>query len=335
MTTASLDSLSIYQWGMEATPGTSVPATSKIIVPRIDFAQTGEPYRPQYAKGLVQRYRGDDFLTNQFITFTVPEFPVSYEQLPHWLSMGVQNVTAPTGAGPYTYPFVRDPVAKPLPKTWTIERRNRDGTTNYDMEFPYCFLTSIRISAAQNAPVMVAFTGVCRPPTVAAITAALSFPEIESPPFALTTASIDDAWADLGDTPLSGIVVGWSFEFQTGWYPFFAADGRTDLSFSRVELDANRVNINASIRILAEASGRWQLERTAAQARTLRAIRLGAAGSSGRSIEIDFLGKHTNSDLVGLEVVEDRNEINLAFNEDTDDTNLLAITVINNVATMV
>lgn len=331
---ASLDSLSFYQWGLEATPGTSVPATSKIVVPRIDFTPVGDPYRPQFAKGLVLRNRGEEFDIGGHVAFQVPEFPVNYEQLQNWLSMLIVNTSAPVGSNPAVWTYTRDPAARPAIKTFTIERRINDGTTQYDLEFPYCVVTRMRINAAMNAPLMMELEGFCRPPAVAAITSSLSMPEPEMIPFATTKAYIDSAWGSLGGTLLSGIVVGWNFEFNGGWYPFYPADARSDKSFTREELNANLVTIASQIRVLAEPSGRWQTERTAAAAQSLRAVRLQATGSSSRDLKINFLGKHTVRDIYTPENADDRNEITLDLVESTDDTNLLSIVLANQVTTM-
>ncbi len=333
---ASLDSLTYYQWGKETTPGTSVAATSKILVPRINFAPVGNPYRPQYAKGIVLRNRGNEIDVGGHVAFSVPAFPVNYEQLPNWLSMGIVNTTAPTGSGPYVYTYTRNPLARPTVKTWTIERRVNDGTTQYDLEFSYCVITKIKLTAAANSPLMVEFEGFCRPPAVAAITSSLVLPTTaEQIVFADTKGYINSTWATLGNTILSGILVGWTVEINTGWYPFYPADARTDKSFTREELNANNVTIAAQLRILAEMSGQWQTERTAAAAQTLRAVRLQAVGSSSRDLKVDFLAKHANRDIYTPESADDRNEITLDFVESTDDTNAFSIVVTNNISSMI
>jgi hypothetical protein len=331
---ASLDSLTFYQWGKEVTPGTSVVATHKIAVPRINFNPVGDPYRPQFAKGLVLRNRGNEFDIGGHVQFQVPSFPITYEQAANWFAMGICTPVI-TGTDPYTYVNTRDPAARPAITTFTIERRINDGSAQYDLEFSYCVITKIRIVAAMNAPLMAELEGFCRPPAVSAVTAAQSLPDpLEALPFATTKAFIDSAWDDLGTTRLAGTVVGWTWEFNTGWYPFYPADARSDKSFTRHEINGNQVTISSQIRILAEASGQWQTERTAASAQTLRAVRLQATGSDSRDLKIDYLGKHSARDIYTPEQADDRNEITLDFVESTDDTNFLETTLVNGVATL-
>lgn len=329
--------LTQYQWGLEsfAAKGTAVPATSKMAVPMINFSEAGEVYRPQLAKGLVIRNRGEETVLFRHTEFEIPDVPVSLEHLVNFLAMAIVGQVTPTGGpAPYTWVFTRDITAKNLPDTFTIERRLSDGAAFIDNEWAYCFLTSIEISGEQNAPLLLTANGVARRIQTSTFTAALAMDEPTILAFQQVEIWIDDTWATLGTSKISGNVVGFTFAFNTGFVPLWTAEGRTDKDFIADEINSDEVQISAQIRLLVESGASdFAAEKAAAVAQTLRAVRIKAT-SGTYSIQIDFLAKHNLPDIQTVEAENGLNVVELDMVEATDDTNLLRITVVNDVATL-
>lgn len=326
--------LTQYQWGLESVKGTAVPATSKMAVPIINFEEAGEVYRPQLAKGIVLRNRGEEMVAFRHTEFEIPEAPVSLEHLIHYLAMAIVGGVTPTGTGPYVWVFTRDITAKDLPDTFTIERRLSDGAAYVDNEWAYCFLTALEIAGGQNEPLLLTANGVARRIQTSTFTAALALDEPTILAFQQVEIWIDSTWATLGTTKISGNVIGFTFAFNTGFVPLWTADGRADLDFIADEINSDEVQISAQIRLLVESgASAFATEKAAAVAQTLRAVRIKAT-SGTYSIQIDFLAKHNLPDIQAVEIDNGLNVVNLDLVEATDDTNLLSVTVTNDVATM-
>lgn len=324
--------LRLFQMGKEATRGTAVPATSKAAVPIIDFEPIDVIYRPRLARGLVVRNTGFETPVQRGSKFAIPDCPVNYEQLQNWLSMAITGIAAPTGAGPYVWLFVRNPAADPVPSSWTLERRLTDGATPKDNEWAYCLATKIGFSGKDGEALMFNLDGFARRVQASTLTAALSMPSIEIPPFALSKMFIDATWAGLGGTQVATQVLAWSLEFTTGLKPIFTADARADMDFQAYVFDSADVQI--AFKATCLVAGQYDLEKTAAEAMTLRAVRLQADGTSGRQLQIDFLAKHTLGSVFKVGEQNGQDIVEFDMQEATDGTNLMQVKLTNNVATL-
>ena len=324
--------LRLFQMGKEATRGTAVPATSKCAVENIDFEPEDTIYRPRLARGLIVRNSGGDTVVMRGTKWTIPDCPVSYEQLQNWLSMSVVGVSAPTGAGPYVWTYTRNPAAEPAPISWTLERRLTDGSTPKDNEWTYCLASKIAIKAAREEALKFSVEGFARRIQSSTLTAAMSMPTIEVPPHALSRIYVDSTWAALGTTNVAGQLLNWEVEFTTGLKPIFTADNRSDLDFQSYVIDSADVQIRARLQMLVAAQ--YDTEKTAAEAGTLRAIRLQADGTSGRQLQIDFLARHSRGSVFKVGEEQGQDIVEMELEEATDGTNLISFKLTNNVATM-
>lgn len=313
--------LDVVQWAREATKGTDLAATSKMLAEVFTTTPASEMARPPVMRGLMQRNRGFETAVKRWSNWHA-EGPASYEQLQNWLCM-IENVSAGTGTSPTVWTHTVNSAAVPGPAAFTFERSVTDGTTPIVHAWHYGMLQALELSGADGELLRFAADGFARRvQTGESLTAALSLPTPELPPAPLVTLFIDSTWAGLGGTQVSTQVLGWSHKFNTGVKPIWTMDGRTDLDYTTHVVDAGDRSIEASITCLLGAQ--YATERAAAEAGTLRAVRIQVDGSSGRQLQIDFLAKYETPELFDLGADQDgQHTVVLNLVESTDGTNLL------------
>jgi len=330
--------LTLHQWGLEtnATHGTAVAATSKIAVADVVWTPIDEMYRPNLARGLILPHSGQETPVRRGSTFKVTDQPVVFDQLQHWCAMAIAgNVSGVlTGGDHYLYTFTRNPAADPDPDSFTFERRLSDGTNFVDLEWRYCMLSMLGFSFEQGQALKFSAEGFARRVQSSTLTASLPFPStnianIQAAPGG--TLSIDSTWATIGTTLISGQVRSAKFNFKTGLKPVILIDGRTDLDFSQHVVDGNEVGMTLDIEVLL-TKAQFDAQKTAAEAGTLRAVRLELAQESTRNIQIDGLFKFEAASF--FEVGDADGQVAGTFKlvESTDGTNLLRIKVNNTAA---
>ncbi len=261
----------------------------------------------------------------------MPSHPACYEQLPFWLRAAIQGgVTASGGGAPYTWTFVRTGLAAPALKAATLERRDSDFTNHVDHEFAYCMPQSIKLSGAQDGEVMLQVNGVGNRREASTLTSALAAPTPVHIPFARSRVYLNDSWATLGNTLLTGKVISWEWTFFTGVRLLRTADNNSDLDHDIDVIDGNEVGAEIVIRVLADKT-LFDAELAIAEAQTLRAVRIKMDGASSRAVTIDTLAKHVAGSLPMLvDEVAGQRVYEIRLQEATDDTNFLQAVVVNN-----
>lgn len=319
----------IFQTGLEAdaTPGTAVAATSKAAVSDIVFKPTDRFHRPKLAKGLATSNPGDEVVVVRGTEFTIPETELIYDQHHIWLAMSVLGDVAASGADPYIWTFVRNILADPDINTRTLERRLSDGTNNIDNEWAYAFLSEIRWIYEANSALRWSAKGFARRVQASTLTAGQSFPAVmEIPPSPLVTVTIDSTWANLGVTAIAGQVTHAEVTFTTGYEPKATFDGRSDLDYTTNLLNAANVGLDVTIRMLVQAnSGQFATEKTAAEAGTLRAIRLDVVGTQSRNFRLNMLLKHDPASLQTIGSEDGQDMIEMKLVNATDGTNQFSV----------
>ena len=327
----TLEQLRVFQWGKEVTRGTAVAATSKIAVENIEFEPEDVLARPKLAKGLLHRNPGSETVITRGSRFRIPETPVVYDQLQHLLSMAVKGGVAATGADPYTWTFARSLTADPAPDSWTLERRLNDGSSQKDNEWAYALLSELRFIYQVDQPLRFSAAGFARRVQASTLTAALALPTIEIPPTPLAKIWIDSTWANLGTTQITGQVLRAEVTFRTGLKPIMTLDGRSDLDFTSYILDASEVGVDAEITMLV--AGQYDTEKTAAEAATLRAVRLEILGTQSRELELDMLLKHERGSLFSVGQQDGQDIVVMKFEDSDDGTNLFSAKAVNKINT--
>lgn len=323
------EGLTAFQWAREATLGTDLATTSKMHAESLKLTSMDEYARPPIVRGLMQRNRGFETPVKRWTEWAA-EGPLSFEQAQNWFSGAIVSVAAPTGVGPYTWAHVRNPAAAPTLAGFTIERRETDGATPIDHAIHYAMVRKLTLSGADGELVRFAAEGFGRRVQTETLTAAITLPTPEYEPMALSKVFIDSTWANLGVTQVASQILGWSVEIISGAAPIWTVDARSDLDYTLHVINSREVAINARLVLLLGAQ--FSTEKTAAEAGTLRAVRLQFSGTGSRDLQLDFLAKHDRASLLELGEQDGQRIVEMSLQESTDGTNLLRATLINNVA---
>lgn len=321
----------LYQIGVQSTFDTAVAATAKLLVPRIDIEQTDQLGRPQWAKGLAVRNRGNEHPVTRGTRVTIPAFAVPLEQLPHWLGMAIVSGVSATG-DPDSYTYTRDITAAPGVTMATLERRLTEFTNHIDEEWPNFVLTELTLSGAQGQDIMLAASGFAAARAASTLTASLSAPATpEVMPHALSEVYLDTSWANAGNTQLTGKVLSWALSITTGAVGIPTADGRAGLDYGALVYDANQIGHRFTARLLQDKT-LYQAEQTAAKAGTLRCVRVAYDGTSTLAWNIDALVKHENAEIAPVDESDGQVVYDVTMVDATDETNSLeAVAVTDNV----
>lgn len=323
--------LRVFQWGEEAASGTAVAATSKMAVRDIEFDPIDAPERPPLARGLLTRHPGSETIVIRGTRFRVAETEVVYDDQHIWASIGIKGGVVATGTNPYTWTTARSLTADPAIKTRTVERRITDGTTPTDNEWAYCHLSKMRWIYRRGQTLKFAAEGVGRRIQGSTLTAAQAMPTTEHPVSPLVTAYIDTTWAGIGGTQVLAQVLGADITFHTGLTPLDTFDGRTDLDFTTVVLDADQVGLDVELALRVGAQ--FATEKTAAEAQSLRAVRFKVLGTSSKELTLDMLLKHEPGSIQKIGEQDGQDIVVVKLTDATDGTNLFQHKVVNAAAT--
>lgn len=325
----SIYGLRLYQWGKESARGTAVAATSKIATEDIDFQPLDAFDRPKLAKGLLHRNPGSEVVVGRGSSWKATESIVVPSQQQHWLSMGMGTVT-PGGAGPFTWLSTRTLTADPAPVTWTLERRMTDGSTPIDHEWAYCFASELKWSYQIDQPVKFMAEGFGRRVQASTLTAALAMPTINPPPTALTSVWMDSTWATLGSTLVTAQVLKCDIAYHTGLKPKMTLDGRTDLDFTTYIFDAAACGLDVDLVIMT--GSQYAIEKTAAEAGTIRALRLQTTIGAD-IVRLDCLLKHDKASTFGVGNQDGQDTATFKLVDTDDGTNMFAPFITNAIGT--
>lgn len=321
--------LTLVQWARESTPGTDLAATSQILVNSFNTVPQDEYHRPPVLRGLMQRNRGFETPIKRWTEWSA-EGPFSFEQAQNWFSGAIANVAAPTGSGPYVWTHTKNPAAQPSLATFTLERRVTDGSTPYGHAWHYAVIRKLTLNFADGEPVTFQAEGFARRVQTETLTAAQSLPTPELAPLGVGKMWVDAAWANLGTTVVATQILSGSIEINTGAVPIWTLDQRGDLDYSTVGFNAEEASIN--VQLTALVGPQFALEKTAAEAGSLRAVRLQLDGTSSRKLLLDFLAKHEMASIFEFGEQDGQHVVEMNLQESTDGTNLLVAALTNNVS---
>jgi len=329
----TIEQLRTFQWGREGTRGTAVAATSKMAVTDVQFSPLDSVHRPKLKKGLLHRNPGSETIITRGTSFRIPETPVVYDQIQNFLLSAIKGAVTPSGVNPYTWTIARLLTADPAPDTFTLERRLSDGATPVDNEWTYAFLTQIRFTYQVDQPLRFSAEGVCRRIQGSTLTAGQALPLIEIPPTPLAVMYVDSTWANLGVTQVTSQVLRADVTYHTGLKPKMTLDGRTDLDFTTYVFDASECGIDADFTLMAGAQ--YATEKTAAEAQTIRAVRLKVLGTSSREFRLDMLLKHEAGSSFAVGADDGQDTFTMRMTDTDDATNMFQAVVVNAVSTLV
>lgn len=313
--------------------GTLVPATSRMIVEDIDFEPLDKNIRPDLAKGLLLANRGNEQAISRGTKWTLKDQVLSFEQLQNWLSMLTGNFSLSAGS-PNVWTYTWSPLLPPDPVSWTMERRLSDGTTYVDERFGYAMMDKFSIKHGQNKEVSFSASGFARRIQAGPITSSLSMPSPHIPSSAQVSVYIDSSWANLGNTLISDQVYGGDLNIDTGFIPVVTSPGRSDLDFGTYAVNSKNVQATYKPTMLLAPGRQFNTEKTAAEAATLRAVRVQIDDTASRQMQIDILMKHEAASLFKVGEWQGSDVVVMNLVGSTDDTNFWRITVKNSASVL-
>ena len=228
---AGIKALRKIQLGLEATPGTSVPATALwrgagTIEDRREVTFVDEDLG--YISGVDRTYVG-----KLLAALSMDDVPATFEQLPYLLAAGVKDVVTGVADGvgsgkiyAYTFPTT----AKNSIKSYTIE----GGDDQEAERMEYAFVESFKLSGKGGEALMMSANWLARQVALNAFTGSIAVPTVEDVLFGKGKLYIDAASGTIGTTLVSNTFLGLEFSCTTGWAPVFTADGNLYFSFSKL-----------------------------------------------------------------------------------------------------
>lgn len=332
-----------YQWARETVKGTDLPATSKIAVVGIDFEDDSEYERPKFARGLMVRNPGNEFVARRGTRWSVQESPLVYEQMQNWCSMLIEGGQAGIGTGPTVWTFQRSHTADPALDAFTFERRLNTGANQVDHAWHYAQATKMSIKGSQGSSIKFTAEGFARRRQLEASTVGpLPFPTKEHAAFAQSLLWLDGSgaagtWASLGTTAILGQMYGFNLDIMSGVTPEETADGRADLDYSTTFINADEYGFDLELLMLLDHT-KFAQEVLLAESQTLRAVRIrlsnGGAGATLKQIDFDLLGKYTESP-VKVDEKDGQDVVSLKLTDATDGTEVLRVAISNQVTTLI
>lgn len=310
------------QIGKEATRGTGVAATSKLIGTMRATPQK-KWHRPAEDRNSLSEFRRQALIGQRCrLAF---EGDATYEQIIAFLLMGIKGAVTPTTpvGTVRLWTFTPNYATANAPDTYTFEWG--DDTQEYEATF--CMVESIELTWSEDSPVTMRVNMFGRFPSKSSFTGALSETSVEEVVANKLKVYIDGAWANLGTTQKSSLVTGGTIRITTGYVPTKYADGSQD--FSSYQEQKRHVEIELDM----VTSTAFNTEYDAWVAGTLRAIRLQFDGTTiegahDKYLRVDVIGKYdVEPDM--FEDVNGDNVVKLKLVSMTDGTNEFSFEVKN------
>lgn len=282
---SSVNDLGIYQIGIETTMGTAVATTNRLISRGLIVTPNEPVFEPQAQLGYLLENPTSDSVALRSVDMKLSG-DLTFEQILYVLSMAMKGLTSGTGANAdKTWAFDPSYTADPALKSFTIQRRLSDGTTNWDEAIAYVMAKDFKVGGqiGQNATFEATLFG--RPAdTTATLTPTIGVPTVNFIPVSLFKVFIDSTYASLGATQVAASIYSFEFRFRSQAQPKFYVDGRADKSFTAHGLKRAGFDLDLD----AEWTAAINAERAKAADRSIRYVRLQALGATLGSSQYEF-----------------------------------------------
>lgn len=250
----ALTPLRLAQIGKESVKGTGVAATQKLIGD-FTFEEDIRRYRPLWPRGVRAESTEGGIKIGHGSIFR-GTWDADYEQIMYPLGLGL-DTAAITGSGPYVHTYDPDLTAGATFDTGTLEFAVDDGTTKHiamEANYVFCSEWSLALAAEQIAQMSATFMGRAAADTTvtAALTEMTGRSEIPSELFGVY---IDDTWAGLGGTQITGTVRSANLTVNNGLLPGHTLDARAALDFTVVRSATLTGTFQLAMDLDAQAGG--------------------------------------------------------------------------------
>lgn len=258
---SGIKAATLIQIGKETSRGSGVAATRKLLLKNATFRimETYEEFEGQMS-GVLGRTAIAPVLVRNGTEFEIAT-DLDFDQVLLPLLSGVKGGVSPTTPGSgeaRLWTFAPSNTADPLPTTYTLEyaERDMDASPNelgYDAD--YAFTTSFEITGGLDQLPQLSVSMVARKSNLASSTGALSLPAIAFASNMRWGVYFDSAWANLGNTQITGQVYGFSYKWSDFLRPEYFLDNRSTLDFTAYEFKGGRVADLTMDVVLGAASG--------------------------------------------------------------------------------
>lgn len=287
-TAVAIKPFELVQAGREATKGTLVPATRKLVGNGL-LKEVVERYFSEYPRGVRASVGDYGSVVMQGVEFEMETELTDNEVL--WpLLLGIRGNVTPAGAGAdRTWTFTPQLTAEPTIDTATLEFALSDGTTNHIYrEAGYCMCSGFEMEWAFNQVAKLRWRGFGRARQTGSPTAALTPYSTREPLVsALTTVYIDATGAGIGGTAVAAIVRSAKHTCETGFTPDWTLDGRADKDM----VSHKWGSLKGGLQLVLELNATAATEYANWRAGTKRFIRVKNTGSTigagNRTVQVD------------------------------------------------
>jgi hypothetical protein len=277
------------QVGIETVAGTAVPATKVIAT------EDGGDYTHDITRTEVNEISGvfvarDDVDLVEIATLGVRHV-LDFEQVLLPLLTGIESV-AGVGTPLVVWTFEPSMAAPADLDTATFEVSYTDGTTRHvEEEFAFGQCRSFNVNLAFNELAMLEAEYFGRAPGASTFTTSLAVPARELIASNRFGVYIDDTWAGLGTTQVSGLVRSATLSMETGVAPNYTLDGQTNIDHTKIR----RGRLSGTLALTMEVDAAFAAELAKFKSGALRFFMLKATGADGREISFGLSGRYVTS----------------------------------------
>ena len=267
--------------------GVLIPATRKLLGTLQVTPQTTW-FRPEDERNsLAMHSRQVKVLESSEVRW---EGPATYDQIIHFLSMGLGTAAITTpGGGPLRrlWDFTQALTSAPNPRTYSIEY----GDNTQAFKIPFAFVSTLAFTINLNEVVQMNADIMGRAAEKGAFTAVAGEPSVVEAVANKAKLWIDGTWAGLGTTLRDALISSATINITTGFTPVKYMDGRLD--FSNISFQKRMMKMELDLIMGANAI----VEYDAFKDGTSRAIRLEIDGpeiesGNGHRLTFDCFGKY-------------------------------------------
>lgn len=292
------------QIGLEATPGTAVPATEIWRGECGGMDDQREVVFNEECVGYVGGV-GRTHTPKLLAGISLPATEASFEQVNVPLAFGIEDVSdgVADGVGSgYIYQYDAPSTTVNTVKAATVET----GDDEQAEEAEYCTVERFSLTGRGGEAVKAASDWFGRQVATCSFTGALTPVTVEDILLSKGKLYIDAGGGTIGSTQQSDTLLGINLGWVTGWKPSFTADGQ--VYFTKPEFDAEAEEI--IFRLTFKHNANAVAEKAAWRAETWRLVRLliegTALGTPGtdytyKTLRVDLAGKWRKFDILGEE----------------------------------
>ena len=290
---AGLSSLDKFELGVESTFDTAVACTT-LWRGKCTHTDESEPQYPDESVGFAGGL-GRNYIPHETGTINIEETPMTFEQLPYLLNMGIDaNTGVQDGAGSdyvYTYPIWYDSTNIPVPNTYTW----RVGDNQQAYLYTGAFVEEMTLKGAYTEALMMEATlRAHADDSTTTFTGGLSVPAVTDMLFGNCKMYIDPVGSAFGTTQITQTFLSFELTINNMFKAQMTGDGT---SLFATLMKANMPEIELTFTLEHDATS--VTERAARAAGTPRKIRIENTGPAVATPGTTYSNKTLFIDLVG------------------------------------